>query len=88
MKPNLSTTRDMRECTRAIVGRSGPDYKNLRGIFDQFAYMVVDFEQNPPQLRDDIVQSAVANLDISVNTFTQRIIDTFNARTLFWNVFE
>ena len=31
----------------AISGRSGQDYKNVRGIYDQFAYLVVDFDQHP-----------------------------------------
>ena len=48
----------------AVTGRSGPAYKNFRGIFDQFAYMVVDFEQAPPKLRDDIVSAAVVDADI------------------------
>jgi len=74
----------------AVTGRSGPAYKSLRGIFDEFAYMVVDFEENPPRLRDDIVQAAVpvTDLDLSISTFINRLVDTFNARTLFWDVFE
>lgn len=72
----------------AVTGRSGPDYKSLRGIFDEFAYMVVDFEQTSPTLHDQRVQAAVPKLDMSINTFVERIIATFNARTLFWDVFE
>jgi hypothetical protein len=71
----------------AVTGRAGPDYKSLRGIFDQFAYMVVDFTETPPKLRDDIVQEGVPSLDMSIDTFVERIIGTFNARTLFWDVF-
>ena len=71
----------------AVTGRYGPGYKSLRGIFDEFAYMVVDFEQTPPQLRDDLVHGAVANLDLSIQTFIDRIVATFNSRTLFWDVF-
>ncbi|MDQ5825186.1 MAG: hypothetical protein M3441_13405 [Chloroflexota bacterium] len=70
------------------TGRSGPAYKNLRGIFDQFAYMVVDFQRHPPQLRDEVVQTAVPNLDMSIDTFVERLINTFNSRTLFWDVFK
>lgn len=72
----------------AVTGRSGPDYKNQRGIFDQFAYMVVDFEKTPPQLRDDVVRASVPDLDMSVNTFVDRIVTTFNARMLFWDIFK
>jgi len=72
----------------AITGRSGPDYKNQRGIFDQFAYMVADFEKTPPELRDDIVRTSVANIDMSIDTFVERIIATLNARMLFWDIFQ
>jgi len=72
----------------AITGRVGPDYKNQRGIFDQFAYMVVDFEQAPPRLHDEVVRKTVPDLDMSIATLVDRLVDTFNARTLFWDVFE
>jgi hypothetical protein len=71
----------------AITGRAGPDYKNQRGVYDQFAYMVVDFNVAPPRLCDDVVRAALPNDDLSIETFTDRIITTFNARTLFWDVF-
>ena len=72
----------------AVTGRSGPDYKNLRGIFDQFAYMIVDFKNDPPSLHDAIVQDAVENMDLSINTFVERVINTFNSRNLFWDVLK
>ncbi len=72
----------------AVTGRAGPNYKNQRGVFGEFAYLVVDFEQSPPHLRDDIIRSAVPNLDLSINTFVERIVTTFNARMLFWDVFR
>lgn len=72
----------------AITGRAGPNYKNLRGIYDQFAYLVVDFDTNPPQLHDDIVRAAVPDLDLSIYTFVDRVITTFNSRMLFWDIFK
>lgn len=72
----------------AVTGRTGPDYKRLRGIFDQFAYAVVDFEQKPPTLHDEFAKTAVPTMDMSINTFVERVINTFNSRTLFWDVFE
>lgn len=72
----------------AITGRSGPDYKRLRGIYDQFAYMVVDFAQNPPALQDDLVRMTVTDMDMSINSLVNRVIATFNSRTLFWDVFK
>lgn len=72
----------------AVTGRSGVDYKNQRGVFDQFAYMVVDFDQTPPVLRDDIVRAAVPDIDMSINTFVDRVVATTNARMLFWDVLD
>lgn len=72
----------------AVSDRDGSNYKNLRGIFDEFAYMVVDFEQAPPVLRDDMVKAAVPNLDLAIGSFVDRMVETFNARTLFWDVFS
>lgn len=71
----------------AITGRSGPDYKNLRGIFDQFAYMVVDFQKVPPEIRDDIVETSVPNCDLRIGTFLERMIETFKSRLLFLDIF-
>lgn len=71
----------------AITGRAGPGYKELRGIYDQFAYMVVDFATDPPLLKDDVVRAAVPSLDLSIHTFVDRMIATFQSRTLFWDVF-
>jgi hypothetical protein len=71
----------------AITGRAGPGYKDLRGIFDQFAYMVVDFATEPPLLKDDLVRAAVRGVDLSIHTFVDRMIATFQSRTLFWDVF-
>ncbi len=72
----------------AVTGREGAAYKSLRGIFDEFAYMVVDFEKDPPTLHDELVREATPGTDMSINTFVDRLIATFNARTLFWDVFE
>lgn len=72
----------------AITGRTGVDYKNQRGVYDQFAYMVVDFEEQPPELRDDIILAAVPNLDMSIHTFIDRTVDTFKSRLLFWDIFD
>lgn len=71
----------------AITGRDGPGYKVLRGIFDQFAYMVVDFAAEPPLLKDELVRTAVPSVDLSIHTFVDRMIATFQSRTLFWDVF-
>lgn len=72
----------------SITGRTGPDYKNLRGIYDEFAYMLVDFKEDPPKLRDDVIKGAVPDVDLSITTFIDRVINTFNSRNLFWDVFK
>ncbi len=71
----------------AVSGRSGRGYKNLRGVFDEFAYMIVDFEDSPPSLHDDLVANATQDLDMRLSTFTDRMIAKFRARLLFWDVF-
>lgn len=68
-------------------GRTGPTWKTIRGVYDQFAYMVVDFEQNPPRLNDEIVKARVPD-DLFLSTFVDRIVKTFNSRLLFWDVFK
>lgn len=70
----------------AITGRSGQDYKNVRGVYDQFAYLVVDFDQVPPQIRDDIVEASVPDCDLHISTFVDRIVNTFKNRLLFFDV--
>jgi hypothetical protein len=71
----------------SITGRTGQDYKNIRGIYDQFAYLVVDFDQVPPEVRDDIVQASVPGTDLRASTFIDRMVDTFKSRMLFLDVF-
>ena len=70
----------------AITGRTGQAYRDIRGIFDEFAYMVVDFNQSPPVLCDDLL--AGIEHDLSVTTLVDRIIRTFKLRHIFLDVFE
>ena len=71
----------------AISGRSGHDYKSLRGIYDQFAYMVVDFTLTPPTIEDTIIKNAVPNTDLSIRTFVDRMVSTYKERNLFLDYF-
>ncbi len=73
---------------RSISGRSGQDYKNVRGVYDQFAYLVVDFDQVPPVVRDDIVSDATPDCDLRISTFVDRIVATFKSRMLFLDIFH
>jgi hypothetical protein len=72
----------------AATGRDKREYKNQRGRFDQFAYMVVDFGQSPPIVRDDIVQASVPDLDMTIDTFVDRLVGTFKERLILWDVFD
>ena len=71
----------------AIATRDDRLYKNQIGSYDQFAYLVVDFDQDPPELRDDIVEEAVSDVDMRINTFVDRMIDTFNRRNIWLDDF-
>lgn len=71
----------------AITGRSGQNYKNVRGVYDQFAYLVVDFDQVPPQIRDDVIEESVPSCDLHISTFVDRMVDTFKSRLLFMDIF-
>jgi hypothetical protein len=72
----------------AMTGRTGRDYKNLRGVLDEFAYMVVDFDAKPARLHDALVSSAVPNMDMRIGTFVDRLVTTFKSRLVFWDVFR
>lgn len=71
---------------RAITGRDDKFYRVLSGIYDQFAYLVVDFDQSPAQLRDDLVAAAV-DVDLSIKTFVERIISTYKRRNIWFDLF-
>jgi len=72
----------------AVTGRPGPGYKGLRGVFDEFAYMVVDFGRNPPDVMDEHIKTAVPEPDMSIHTFVNRLITLFKSRLVFWDVFD
>ena len=70
----------------AVTGRTGQSYRDIRGVFDQFAYMVVDFNQSPPVLCDHLTKDV--EHDLSVTTFVDRMVDTFKLRHIFLDVFK
>jgi len=75
----------------AISGRDGTQYKDIRGIYDQFAYMVVDFDETPvPGVKDALVQSSVpqTECDMRINTFVDRLVDTFKKRNIWLDYFK
>ena len=70
----------------AIAGREGQAYKDIRGIYDQFAYMIVDFAASPPVLHDELLPENLKH-DLKISTFIERMIETFKSRNVFLDVF-
>lgn len=72
-----------------IGSRDDRLYKHQLGAYDHFAYSVVDFQKDQPEVVDALVKKAVPNLDMSISTFVPRLIETFNSRNL-WvqDIFE
>jgi len=71
----------------AITGREGQAYKDIRGVYDQFAYMIVDFAADPPALRNDLLNPTIDH-DLKISTFVDRMIGTFKRRHLFLDIFK
>lgn len=77
----------------AISGRDGRAYATLRGVYDEFAYLVVDFDSDPIALRDDIVREGLTKrdgtpgLDLSIETFVDRLVEKFQLRSVWLDIF-
>jgi hypothetical protein len=71
----------------SISGRDGRNFREIKGVYDQFAYMVVDFDSSPVELRDDVIATALKELDLSITTFVDRLVETFKDRNLWIDVF-
>lgn len=72
---------------RAITGRDDRLYRTVTGLYDEFAYMVVDFEESPAVLMDELVQGAVPDTDLSITTFVDRIVETYKRRNIWFDLF-
>lgn len=75
----------------AIAGRDGAQYKDIRGVYDHFAYMVVDFDESALNLvKDELVQEAVPldERDMQISTFVDRLVETFKKRNLWLDYFS
>lgn len=66
----------------SIGERDNKLYRSQVGCYDQFAYLIVDFEADEPRVRDDIVRKAVPDLDMRVDTLCERMVNTFVARNM------
>lgn len=63
-----------------ITGRGNTSYKQERGRYDHFAFALVDFDQDPPALREDLVRAAQQDVELGLLNFTDRVIETFQFR--------
>lgn len=66
----------------AIACRDDRLYKNQVGSYDEFAYMVVDFAQDPPLLHNEVVKHGAPDVDMDIESFVSRMIGTFNRRNI------
>lgn len=71
----------------SIASRDDRLYKHQLGSYDHFAYAVVEFDSSDNQttsnrLRDDMVKIAVNSVDLSVTTFVDRMVSTFQRRNV------
>ena len=69
-----------------ICGRSQErrTYKQIRGVFDHFAYLVADFENSDYQ--ED--WSSICINDMKISNFVDRVIETFRERLFFEEYFD
>ena len=63
-----------------ISGRAGAGYKSERGRYDHFAFALVDFDRDPPELREDLVVEAARGVDLCLTTLVDRCIEGFAER--------
>ena len=71
----------------SITGRDDVMYKQLRGIYDEFAYVLVDFDKDPIELRDDLVAGVVESADLKMTTFVDRLVERVKRRTVWLDLF-
>jgi hypothetical protein len=71
----------------AVTGRSADLYKLQRGVFDAFAYLVVNFETDPPTLVDDVLMDKGIKRELRLSAFVDNIVSGFKERELFVDLF-
>lgn len=63
-----------------ITGRGNTSFKQERGRYDHFAFALVDFDKDPPELREDLVREAQPEVDLALTDMTERLIQTYRFR--------
>jgi hypothetical protein len=84
---NLDVTR-YSKIFGSMSARAEASYKHERGRYDHFAFAVVDFETNPPTLREDLVTKGNPKVDLSLSNLSDRLIETFNQRNPWLDYFN
>jgi len=90
-KPKDTGTLDVSRYSKifgSMSGRSEASYKHERGRYDHFAFACVDFETDPPVLKDDLVAKGNPKIDLSLNNLTFRLIETFKQRNPWLEYFK
>jgi hypothetical protein len=72
----------------SMSARSEASYKHERGRYDHFAFACVDFETDPPSLREDLVAEGNPKVDLALSNLSERLIETFKQRNPWLNYFD
>lgn len=72
----------------SMSGRSEASYKHERGRYDHFAFACVDFETDPPTLREDLVAEGNPKVDLALSNISDRLIETFKLRNPWLDYFN
>jgi hypothetical protein len=91
LKPHDTGSLDVTRYSKifgSMSARSEASYKHERGRYDHFAFAVVDFETNPPTLREDLVAKGNPKVDLSLSNLSDRLIETFNQRNPWLDYFK
>ena len=72
----------------AATGRDKREYKTQRGGSIILPTWSWTSSQSPPAVRDDFVRGSVPDLDMTIETFVGRLVDTFKERLILWDVFD
>ena len=71
----------------AVAGRTPGVFKMQRGMFDVFAYMIVDFGKSPPALRDDLLPAGLKG-ELRLSRFIDGVVSCFKDREIFIDLFD
>jgi hypothetical protein len=72
----------------SMSGRSEASYKHEKGRYDHFAFACVDFDSEPPTLREDLVAAGNLKVDLALSNLSERLIDTFKQRNPWLDYFN